>query len=58
VCYLVLFSLVDSKTFFLVIAAGAALSFFYCWWTLDEPEDAFSEEIEEEVHVQPVGALG
>ena len=45
VVYLVLFSLVDSKTFFYVIAAGAALSFLFCWWTLEEPRDAFAEEI-------------
>ncbi|MBD3869017.1 MAG: MFS transporter [Acidobacteria bacterium] len=45
VCYLVLFSLVDSKTFFYVIAAGAAISFLFCWWTLEEPKDAFAEEI-------------
>jgi len=45
VCYLVLYSLVDAKTFFYVIAAGAALSFIFCAWMLDEPKDAFSEEI-------------
>ena len=45
VCYLVLFSLVDSKTFFYVIAVGAAISFLFCWWTLEEPKDAFAEEI-------------
>jgi NNP family nitrate/nitrite transporter-like MFS transporter len=45
VCYLVLYSLVDAKTFFYVIAAGAALSLFYCWLALEEPKDAFAEEI-------------
>jgi len=45
VCYLVLYSLVDAKTFFYVIAAGAAVSLFYCWLALEEPKDAFAEEI-------------
>ncbi len=45
VCYLVLYSLVDSKTFFYVIAGGAGLSLIYCWLALDEPKDAFAEEM-------------
>jgi NNP family nitrate/nitrite transporter-like MFS transporter len=45
VCYLVLYSLVDAKTFFYVISAGAALSFLFCAWTLEEPKDAFADEI-------------
>ena len=45
VCYLVLYSLVDSKTFFYVIAGGAALSLLYCWLALEEPKDAFAEEM-------------
>ncbi len=45
VCYLVLYSLVDSKTFFYVIAGGAALSFLYCAIALEEPKDAFAEEM-------------
>jgi len=45
VVYLVLYSLVDSKTFFYVIAAGAFASFLYCWYALEEPKDAFAEEI-------------
>jgi len=45
VCYLVLSSLVDAKTFFYVIAAGAALSFLYCAFALEEPKDAFAAEI-------------
>ncbi len=44
VFYLVLYSLVDSKTFFYVIAAGAALSFIYCLLALKEPKHAFAEE--------------
>ena len=44
VVYLVLYSLVDSKTFFFIIAAGAALSFTYCLMVLKEPKDSFEEE--------------
>jgi NNP family nitrate/nitrite transporter-like MFS transporter len=45
VCYLVLYSLVDAKTFFYVIAAGAALSLVYCAYALEEPEDAFATDM-------------
>jgi NNP family nitrate/nitrite transporter-like MFS transporter len=45
VVYLVLYSLVDAKTFFYIISAGAVLSLFYCWFALEEPKDAFAEEI-------------
>ncbi len=44
VFYLVLYSLVDSKTFFFIIAAGAAISFVFCLFALKEPERAFDEE--------------
>lgn len=44
VVYLVVFSLVDAKTFFYIIAAGAALSFVFCLFQLKEPEGAFAEE--------------
>jgi NNP family nitrate/nitrite transporter-like MFS transporter len=44
VVYLVLFSLVDAKTFFYVTSAGAAVSFIFCWIMLDEPEGSFAEE--------------
>ncbi len=45
VCYLVLYSLVDARTFFYTIAAGAFLSLLYCWYALEEPEDAFSTDM-------------
>jgi NNP family nitrate/nitrite transporter-like MFS transporter len=45
VFYLVLYSLVDAKTFFYIISAGAVLSFFYCAIALEEPKDAFAEDI-------------
>ena len=44
VIYLVLFSLVDSKTFFFVLATGAALSFVVTYFMLEEPKDAFVGE--------------
>ena len=44
VIYLVIYSLVDAKTFFFIIAGGAFLSFFYCWAFLKEPEGSFAEE--------------
>lgn len=45
VCYLVLYSLVDARTFFFNIAGGAFLSLLYCWYALEEPKDAFAEEL-------------
>lgn len=44
VFYLVLFSLVDSKTFFFTISAGAAISFLLCLLLLEEPKNAFAEK--------------
>lgn len=44
VIYLVIYSLVDAKTFFYIIAAGAFLSFIYCFFFLKEPEGSFDEE--------------
>ena len=44
VIYLVVYSLVDAKTFFFIIAGGAFLSFFYCWIFLEEPKGSFAEE--------------
>lgn len=45
VIYLVIYSIVDAKTFFFIIAGGAALSFIYCLIFLKEPKGAFSEEM-------------
>jgi MFS transporter, NNP family, nitrate/nitrite transporter len=50
VVYLVVYSLVDASTFFLVLAAGAAFSFVYCLLFLEEPEGSFAEEMQ----VEPV----
>jgi NNP family nitrate/nitrite transporter-like MFS transporter len=44
VTYLFILSMVDSKTFFFILAGGAALSFIYCFFSLKEPEGAFAEE--------------
>ncbi len=45
VIYLVIYSLVDAKTFFYIIAAGAAVSFVYCLIFLKEPKGAFSDDM-------------
>ncbi|MDH3294937.1 MAG: MFS transporter [Acidimicrobiia bacterium] len=42
VIYLVLFSLVDARTFFFILAAGAAVSFAMTWLLLEEPKGSFS----------------
>ena len=44
VFYLVIYSLVDAKTFFFILAFGAALSLVYCLVFLQEPEGSFAEE--------------
>ncbi|MCD6597599.1 MAG: MFS transporter [Bacteroidales bacterium] len=44
VVYLVLYSIVDDKTFFYVLSAGALASFFFCWIMLREPKGSFAEE--------------
>ena len=44
VVYLVLFSLVDSRTFFFILSAGAMVAFAITFFMLNEPEDAFAPE--------------
>lgn len=44
VTYLFILSMVDSKTFFFILAGGAAFSFIYCMIALKEPENSFEEE--------------
>jgi len=44
VVYLVLYSMVDDKTFFYILSAGALLSFVFCWAMLREPKGSFAEE--------------
>ena len=45
VVYLVIYSMVDDKTFFHIITAGAAFSLIYCWIFLSEPKDSFKTEL-------------
>lgn len=45
VVYLVVFSLVDSTTFFYILAAGAFISFVFVLAFLREPEGAFDDDI-------------
>ncbi len=49
VIYLVIFSLVDARTFFFILSAGAAASFVITLWLLREPEGAFAADFDEEV---------
>jgi NNP family nitrate/nitrite transporter-like MFS transporter len=44
VFYLFVFMFVDASTFFLIIAAGAFLSWAACWVWLREPEGGFGDE--------------
>lgn len=44
VVYLVIFSLVDSKTFFYIVAAGAVISFIFCLIFLQEPKGSHEGE--------------
>lgn len=48
VIYLVIFSLVDARTFFFILAGGAAISFLITAYLLGEPEDAFADDFEPE----------
>lgn len=50
VIYLVIFSLVDSKTFFYIVSAGAAVSFLFCWLMLEEPKGSHGEDDEIQNH--------
>ena len=44
VIYLVLYSLVDDKTFFYILSGGALASFIFCWAMLREPKGSFADE--------------
>ncbi len=46
VFYLFVLSMVDSKTFFFILAAGAAFSLLYTWLFLKEPEGAFDDDLD------------
>jgi len=49
VIYLVLFSLVDARTFFFILAGGALASFLLTLLLLEEPEGAFEEDLDDVV---------
>ncbi len=46
VVYLVILSMVEARTFFLILAAGAAFSVIYCSIFLKEPKGAFAAEFQ------------
>ncbi len=48
VIYLVVYSLVDARTFFFILAAGAAVSFVMTYLLLEEPKGAYAEEFDDE----------
>ena len=48
VVYLVILSLVEAKTFFLILAAGAGFAVIYCLIFLQEPKGSFEESYEED----------
>lgn len=48
VVYLYIFTMVNQKTFFFLLAAGAFVSFIYCYFFLKEPQRAISEKTEKE----------
>lgn len=57
VIYLVIYSLVDARTFFFILAGGAAVSFAITAAMLREPEGSHADEIDEDLEV-PTGSLG
>ncbi len=55
VIYLVLFSLVDARTFFFILSAGAAISFLITLVLLEEPRGAFAATFDDEQEPAPTG---
>ena len=49
VIYLVIFSFVDARTFFFVLAGGALISFVVTFFMLEEPEGAFAATLEHDL---------
>ncbi len=52
VIYLVIFSLVDARTFFFVLAGGALLSFLVTLFMLEEPQGAFADTMDDEIALE------
>lgn len=50
VVYLVVYSLVDARTFFFILAAGAAVSFAVTLLLLEDPKDSHANEFAESGH--------
>ena len=48
VVYLVIYSLVDARTFFFILAGGALLSFIITLFMLEEPKGAYAAEFDDE----------
>ncbi len=48
VVYLVIYSLVDARTFFFILAGGAAASFAITLVLLEDPKDSFAEDFDDE----------
>jgi NNP family nitrate/nitrite transporter-like MFS transporter len=46
VVYLIVYSMVDARTFFYILAGGAAFSLVYCLVFLKEPEGSFADEFD------------
>ncbi len=46
VIYLVIFSLVDARVFFFILAGGALVSFAITWLMLEDPKSSFAADLE------------
>lgn len=55
VIYLVIYSLVDARTFFFILAGGAAASFVITVLMLEDPEGAFDGSFDDESDAIPAG---
>ena len=56
VIYLVVYSLVDARTFFFILAGGAAISFAITLLMLEDPKDSHAEGFDDEPAPTPVSA--
>lgn len=52
VIYLVIFSLVDARTFFFVLSGGALLSFLVTFFMLEEPKEAFADTLDHDLDLE------
>jgi len=52
VVYLIIYSMVDSSTFFYILASGAAFSFLFCLIFLKEPKGSFAEEHVDDIVIE------